>query len=51
MPVDIRPLTSSDATGAPGVCWLTQDFNHAARHLHDRAGVLTHFITYQRPGP
>jgi GNAT superfamily N-acetyltransferase len=42
---------AADTAGAPAVYWLTQDFNHAARHLYDRVGVLTPFIKYQRPAP
>jgi len=42
---------AADAAGAPAVYWLTQDFNHTARHLYDRVGVLTPFIKYQRPAP
>ncbi len=40
---------AADAAGAPSVYWLTQDFNHQARQLYDRIGVLTPFIKYQRP--
>jgi GNAT superfamily N-acetyltransferase len=39
---------AADAAGAPSVYWLTQDFNHEARRLYDRVGVLTPFIKYQR---
>lgn len=39
----------ADAAGAPGVYWLTQDFNETARHLYDRVGTLTPFIRYNRP--
>ncbi len=39
----------ADRTGAPSVYWLTQDFNHTARHLYDRVDKLTPFIKYQRP--
>lgn len=40
---------AADAQGAPGVYWLTQDFNHTARQLYDRIGHVTPFIKYQRP--
>ncbi|WP_372885227.1 N-acetyltransferase family protein [Shimia sp.] len=40
---------AADQAGAPGVYWLTQDFNHSARRLYDRVGKLTPFIRYQRP--
>ncbi|MEY8839875.1 N-acetyltransferase family protein [Cribrihabitans sp. XS_ASV171] len=39
----------ADGAGAPSVYWLTQNFNHTARHLYDRVGKLTPFIKYQRP--
>lgn len=39
---------AADAEGAPAVYWLTQEFNHTARDLYDRVGVLTPFIKYQR---
>ncbi|MFK7879364.1 GNAT family N-acetyltransferase [Roseobacter sp.] len=39
---------SADADGAPGVYWLTQDFNKTARHLYDRIGKQTPFIKYTR---
>ncbi|TNF18857.1 MAG: GNAT family N-acetyltransferase [Rhodobacteraceae bacterium] len=39
---------AADAEGAPSVYWLTQEFNHTARDLYDRVGVLTPFIKYQR---
>lgn len=39
---------AADAAGAPGVYWLTQDFNHTARKLYDRIGKLTPFIKYAR---
>lgn len=39
---------AADAEGAPSVYWLTQEFNHTARDLYDRIGVLTPFIKYQR---
>lgn len=39
---------AADAAGAPSVYWLTQEFNHTARDLYDRIGVLTPFIKYQR---
>lgn len=40
--------TKADEAGAPSVYWTTQDFNHTARQLYDRIGVLTPFIKYQR---
>ncbi|MCG6883270.1 MAG: GNAT family N-acetyltransferase [Silicimonas sp.] len=40
---------AADAEGAPGVYWLTQDFNAEARQLYDRIGALTPFIKYARP--
>ncbi|SFP10382.1 GNAT family N-acetyltransferase [Tranquillimonas alkanivorans] len=40
---------AADAAGAPGVYWLTQDFNEPARRLYDRVGRLTPFIKYERP--
>ena len=40
---------AADAAGAPGVYWLTQDFNAEARKLYDRIGTLTPFIKYARP--
>ncbi len=40
---------AADAAGAPSVYWLTQDFNHTARQLYDRVGVLGPFIKYTRP--
>ncbi|MCV3271018.1 GNAT family N-acetyltransferase [Roseobacter sinensis] len=39
---------AADAAGAPGVYWLTQDFNTTARQLYDRIGVKTPFIKYNR---
>lgn len=39
---------AADAEGAPGVYWLTQDFNETARRLYDRIGVVTPFIRYSR---
>ncbi len=39
---------AADAAGAPGVYWLTQDFNSTARQLYDRIGVKTPFIKYNR---
>lgn len=41
--------SAADAVGAPSVYWLTQDFNHQARKLYDRIGVLSPFIRYGRP--
>ncbi|KPU84397.1 GCN5 family acetyltransferase [Marinosulfonomonas sp. PRT-SC04] len=40
---------AADAAGAPGVYWMTQDFNKPARILYDKVGALTPFIKYQRP--
>ncbi|MEP2642151.1 GNAT family N-acetyltransferase [Roseobacter sp.] len=40
---------AADTAGAPGVYWLTQDFNATARKLYDRIGVKTPFIKYARP--
>ena len=40
---------AADKAGAPGVYWLTQDFNTTARHLYDRIGTVTPFIKYARP--
>jgi len=39
---------AADTDGCPSVYWLTQDFNHEARRLYDRIGVLTPFIKYSR---
>ena len=39
---------AADEANAPGVYWLTQDFNHDARKLYDRVAVLTPFIKYSR---
>jgi len=39
---------AADAAGAPGVYWLTQDFNATARQLYDRVGEKTPFIKYKR---
>lgn len=39
---------AADKAGAPGVYWLTQDFNATARQLYDRIGQVTPFIKYQR---
>lgn len=39
---------AADKAGAPSVYWLTQDFNHTARHLYDRIGKLSPFIRYNR---
>lgn len=41
--------TAADQDGAPGVYWLTQDFNETARKLYDRIGKKTPFIKYTRP--
>ena len=40
---------AADAHGAASTYWLTQEFNHEARKLYDRIGVLTPFIKYARP--
>ena len=40
---------AADTAGAPGVYWLTQDFNAEARKLYDRIGTVTPFIKYTRP--
>jgi GNAT superfamily N-acetyltransferase len=39
---------AADGQGAPGVYWLTQDFNATARQLYDRIGQKTPFIKYAR---
>ena len=39
----------ADASGAPAVYWLTQDFNRQARQLYDRIARVTPFIRYVRP--
>lgn len=39
----------ADRRGCPQVYWMTQHFNHEARRLYDRIGVLTPFIKYQSP--
>lgn len=38
----------ADAAGAPGVYWMTQEFNSTARRLYDRIGRVTPFIKYVR---
>ncbi|MCV2880785.1 GNAT family N-acetyltransferase [Actibacterium sp. XHP0104] len=38
----------ADAAGAPGLYWLTQDFNKTARGLYDQVAKVTPFIKYQR---
>lgn len=38
----------ADAAGAPGVYWLTQDFNQTARQLYDRVARVSPFIRYNR---
>lgn len=38
----------ADAAGAPGVYWLTQDFNTEARQLYDRIARVSPFIRYNR---
>lgn len=40
---------AADKAGAPGVYWLTQDFNATARKLYDWIGTVTPFIKYTRP--
>lgn len=40
---------AADEAGAPGVYWLTQEFNETARRLYDRIGTVTPFIKYARP--
>ncbi|TDH37581.1 GNAT family N-acetyltransferase [Pseudohoeflea suaedae] len=40
---------AADDEGAPGVYWMTQEFNEAGRRLYDRIGKLTPFIKYNRP--
>ncbi len=40
--------TAADVQNAPGVYWLTQDFNTTARQLYDRIGTVTPFIKYNR---
>lgn len=40
---------AADAAGAPGVYWLTQEFNYRGRMLYDRVGVKSPFIRYNRP--
>lgn len=40
--------SAADDNGTPSVYWLTQDFNHTARHLYDRVAQLTPFVKYQR---
>ncbi|MBU2962831.1 GNAT family N-acetyltransferase [Citreicella sp. C3M06] len=40
---------AADDAGAPGVYWMTQEFNDTARQLYDRVGKLTPFIKYTRP--
>ncbi len=39
----------ADRNDAPGVYWLTQDFNETARRLYDRLANVTPFIKYARP--
>ncbi|MBJ2153975.1 GNAT family N-acetyltransferase [Paracoccus sp. IB05] len=38
----------ADEKGAPGVYWLTQEFNTTARQLYDRIAKVTPFIRYSR---
>lgn len=40
---------AADATGAPRVYWLTQEFNYQGRMLYDQVGTKTPFIRYDRP--
>ena len=39
---------AADKAGAPGVYWMTQDFNTNARQLYDRIGTLSPLIKYIR---
>lgn len=39
---------AADATGTPGVYWLTQEFNYRGRMLYDQVGVKSPFIRYNR---
>ena len=43
-----RVYEAADADGAPGVYWLTQDFNATARRLYDRVARKSSFIRYER---
>lgn len=38
----------ADEAGCPGVYWLTQESNHAARGLYDKVGALSPFVKYGR---
>jgi GNAT superfamily N-acetyltransferase len=40
---------AADAAGAPGVYWLTQEFNYRGRMLYDQVGTKSPFIRYNRP--
>ncbi len=39
---------AADEAGAPGVYWLTQEFNAPARVLYDRVAKVSPFIRYNR---
>jgi GNAT superfamily N-acetyltransferase len=39
---------AADEAGAPGVYWLTQEFNATARVLYDRVAKVSPFIRYNR---
>lgn len=39
---------AADARGADQVYWLTEEANHTARALYDKAARQTPFIKYQR---
>ena len=39
---------AADKAGAPGVYWLTQEFNETARVLSDRVAKVSPFIRYNR---
>jgi len=39
---------AADEAGAPGVYWLTQEFNYRGRMLYDKVGVKSPFIRYNR---
>jgi GNAT superfamily N-acetyltransferase len=38
----------ADRAGAPGVYWLTQEFNYRGRMLYDQVGTKSPFIRYNR---
>ena len=40
---------AADRRGAADVYWTTQHFNHTARQLYDKIGIVTPFIKYKRP--